>query len=181
MERGDDRFTAAFDSYSAQVLAFALRRVGSREDAEDVAAETFAVAWRRRGSIPGSPLPWLYAIAANVIRNNRRSTRRLGRLRSKLAGERTAEGANLADLVTENDAFATAFAELSEGQREILRLAAWEGLDTCEGAVALDCSEAAFKVRLHRARRELEKRMSAAGHEGDEMPKPTLRSEVKEK
>lgn len=170
MNPGDESFQAAFESCSAPVLAFALRRVGSREDAEDVLSETFAVAWRRREELPDPPLPYLYAIAANVVKNSRRSTRRLGRLRGKLAGQREPQAEDHADQVAANDAFSLAFSSLSESQRDILRLVAWEGLDTRDGAVALECSETAFKVRLHRARRELEKRMAEAGHVEGEMP-----------
>ena len=178
MNPGEERFERAFETCSAPVMAYALRRVGTREDAEDVLAETFAVAWRRRDEIPEPPLPWLYAVAANVVRNNRRSSRRLGRLRSKLAGQPPSQGDDHADHVAANDAFAIAFASLSESQREILRLVAWEGLDTRDGAVALECSETAFKVRLHRARRELEKQMAEAGHVEGELTEPSLTPEA---
>jgi RNA polymerase sigma-70 factor (ECF subfamily) len=178
MDGGHDSFQAAFDSCASRVLAFALRRTNSREDAEDITAETFAIAWRRREEMPDTPLPWLYAIAGNVLRNQRRSGRRMGRLRSKLAGQPREQGGDHAELIAENDAFAAAFATLTEAQREVLRLVAWEGVDSRDGAVALGCSEAAFKVRLHRARKELEKRLERAGHEEDEMPEPTLRSDA---
>lgn len=181
MNPGDESFEAAFESCSAPVFAFALRRVGTREDAEDVLAETFAVAWRRRDELPDPPLPYLYAVAANVVKNSRRSSRRLGRLRGKLAGQRTRQVDDHAEHVAANDAFAVAFAGLSESQREILRLVAWEGLDTRDGAAALECSETAFKVRLHRARRELEKRIAEAGHVEGEMPKSTLTPDAEAK
>ncbi len=57
--RFDDLFTATY----AEVLAFAIRRTEDRGTAEDVAAETFAVAWRRLEDVPGEPLGWLYAVA----------------------------------------------------------------------------------------------------------------------
>jgi RNA polymerase sigma-70 factor (ECF subfamily) len=172
MDGGHESFQAVFDSCASRVLAFALRRTDSREDAEDITAETFAVAWRRREEMPVAPLPWLYAIAGNVLRNHRRSGRRLGRLRSKLAGQPRAQGGDHADLIAENNAFAIAFASLSETQREVLRLVAWEGVDSVDGAIALGCSETAFKVRLHRARKELQKRLEQAGHEEGEMTEP---------
>ena len=71
-----DRFERCFRDHYAQVLAFSLRRLSGRELAEDVVADTFAVAWRRRDRIPDPALPWLYAIAANVIANQYRSNRR---------------------------------------------------------------------------------------------------------
>jgi hypothetical protein len=57
------------------VLAFSIRRLPDRSTAEDAAAETFAVAWRRRELIPEEPLPWLYGIALRVAANQRRPRR----------------------------------------------------------------------------------------------------------
>jgi RNA polymerase sigma-70 factor, ECF subfamily len=65
------------------VLVFAMRRAG-REVAEDVVAETFAVAWRRRDCMPEEALPWLYAIAGNVVANQWRSGRRRRDLDTRL-------------------------------------------------------------------------------------------------
>jgi DNA-directed RNA polymerase specialized sigma24 family protein len=58
----------------------------------------------------------------------------------------------------------TALGHLSEGQREVLRLAAWEGMDARRAAAALGCSPAAYTLRLHRARRRLAKELAASGH-----------------
>lgn len=165
-----ESFDAAFEKHSAKVLAYALRRVPNRHEADEVVAETFAIAWRRRDAMPDAPLPWLYGVGAQVINNQRRSSRRLGRLRGKLASEPVVIGADHAEAIGERDAFAEAFAQLKDDQREVLRLVAWEGLDSREGALALGCSESAFKVRLHRARRELAKRIERAGHVEVEMP-----------
>src|SRR6266542_3605025 len=84
---GASRFDAAFDAHYLKVLAFAIRRMESRPEAEDVAAETFAVAWRRRDAIPDAPLPWLYAIALRVIANHRRSSRRRAHRDQRFASE----------------------------------------------------------------------------------------------
>jgi RNA polymerase sigma-70 factor (ECF subfamily) len=61
------------------------------------------------------------------------------------------------------DPFNAAFDQLSDSEREVLRITAWEGLGTAEGAIVLGCSEAAFKVRLHRARRHLRGFLDADG------------------
>ena len=53
--------------------------------------------------------------------------------------------------------------------REVLRLIAWEGLESREAAAVFGCSYGAFRVRLHRARRRLEKQLAAAGHSADEV------------
>jgi len=72
-------FRRLFDEHHRDVLAYALRRCEQRTDAEDVVAGTFAVAWRRFGDAPVEELrlAWLYAIAARVLANQRRSQRRL--------------------------------------------------------------------------------------------------------
>jgi RNA polymerase sigma-70 factor (ECF subfamily) len=53
---------------------------------------------------------------------------------------------------------------LSEPEREVLRLIAWDGLSTGDAARVYGCSAGAFRVRLHRARRKLAKQLEAAGH-----------------
>jgi len=171
-EDADRRFERCFRGNYAAVLAFAIRRLPDRGTAEDAAAETFAVAWRRRELIPQEPLPWLYAIALRVVANQRRSQRRRGRLGERLEHEavsRTAPPEPL-DSLHRRDAFSRAFRRLGEDEREVLRLVAWDGLDTREAAAVLGCSAAAFRVRLHRARRKLAKHLQATGHSPDERP-----------
>jgi RNA polymerase sigma-70 factor, ECF subfamily len=160
------RFERCFRDHYTQVLAFSLRRVSGREIAEDVVADTFAVAWRRRDRIPDPALPWLYAIAAHVIANQYRSTSRRRNLDQRLEQETgsVATGSDPAESLGRRDAFATAFARLAEPEREVLRLIAWDGLDTRDAARAFGCSPGAFRVRLHRARRKLTKQLEAAGH-----------------
>jgi DNA-directed RNA polymerase specialized sigma24 family protein len=57
-----------------------------------------------------------------------------------------------------------ALGRLSESQREVLRLAAWEGMDARRAGAVLGCSPAAYTLRLHRARRRLAKELAAFGH-----------------
>jgi RNA polymerase sigma-70 factor (ECF subfamily) len=161
-----DRFERCFREHYAQLLAFSIRRVSGREIAEDVAADTFAVAWRRRDRIPDLALPWLYAIAGHVIANQYRSTRRRQNLDTRLAHETgvVAPGSDPAESLGRRDAFSAAFALLAEPEREVLRLIAWDGLDTRDAARVFGCSPGAFRVRLHRARRKLARQLEAAGH-----------------
>ena len=160
------RFERCFRDHYADVLAFSLRRSAGREVAEDAVAETFAVAWRRRERIPDPALPWLYAVALRVIANQRRSSRRRRNLDDRLAHEAGpgVPGPDFAEALGRRDAFSAAFGRLSEAEREVLRLVAWEGLDTADAARVLGCSAGAFRVRLHRARRKLAKQLRAAGH-----------------
>jgi len=161
-----DRFEHCFRDHYAQLLAFAMRRVSGREIAEDVVADAFAVAWRRRDRIPNPALPWLYAIAAHVIANQYRSTRRRHSLDARLAHETgaVAPESDPAESLGRRDAFSAAFALLAEPEREVLRLVAWDGLDTSDAAQVFGCSPGAFRVRLHRARRKLAKQLEATEH-----------------
>ena len=79
----EEDFRRLWADYNRHVLAYALRRTEQRSDAEDVVSATFTVAWRRFGDKPAAEfeLPWLYAIAARVLANQRRSVRRLVALR----------------------------------------------------------------------------------------------------
>ncbi|HZC14145.1 MAG TPA: sigma-70 family RNA polymerase sigma factor, partial [Thermoleophilaceae bacterium] len=57
-----------------------------------------------------------------------------------------------------------ALAGLSDGDREVLLLAAWDGLSTAEVGAVLDCSRPAAKVRLHRAKRRLRAELERLDH-----------------
>jgi RNA polymerase sigma-70 factor (ECF subfamily) len=159
-------FRRLFAEHHREVLAYALRRTEQRADADDVVAGTFAVAWRRFGDAPAEDLrlAWLYAIAARVLANQRRSLRRLSALRSRLRAQPPAGGPERVDL----QEVLEILRKLRPEEQEVLRLAAWEGLTNAELAVALDCSENAAAIRLHRARKrlaeQLEKEAPRAGH-----------------
>jgi RNA polymerase sigma-70 factor (ECF subfamily) len=170
---GERGFESCFRDNYASVLAFAIRRLPDRATAEDAASETFAVAWRRRDLIPDEPLPWLYGIALRVVANQRRSGARRGRLRDRLTHEAGARGPveGAFDALHHRDSFSRAFRLLAEDDREVLRLIAWDGLDSAEAARVLGCSSAAFRVRLHRARRRLAKHLAAGGHSPGEEPR----------
>jgi RNA polymerase sigma factor (sigma-70 family) len=131
------------------VFAYAARRVGS-ERAEDITAETFLVAWRRRSDIPETPLPWLYGVARKVIANEVRGRQRKRRLTERIASV-SAQFTAAPDVA--DPSVARALRLLSQPEREALLLVAWEGLDPAEAAVAAGCSAATFRVRLHRAKK----------------------------
>lgn len=147
-------FTAVFRRHYSQVLAYALRRVDEAW-AHDVVAETFLAAWRHVDRLPEDPLPWLYRTAGNTIANQARSRRRQLRLAGRIAGFGETTAPDHADAVAEATRLRRALAELSDIDREVLLLVAWEGLDHRAAARALGCSATTFRVRLYRARRRL--------------------------
>jgi RNA polymerase sigma-70 factor (ECF subfamily) len=134
------------------VLAYVLRRLPDRSAAEDLTAETFLIAWRRREKIPADPLPWLFTVAANQLHNERRSARRRAELALRVAAEPAVEQT---PALAENQQILDALARLDERDREVLMLVTWDGLDRARAAAVLGCSEKTFAVRLYRARRRL--------------------------
>jgi RNA polymerase sigma-70 factor, ECF subfamily len=75
-----------YAAFAGAVFTFARRRVPA-DEAEDVVAEVFLVAWRRREEIPAVPLPWLLGVARRVLANRRRSHERMDALVDRLAQE----------------------------------------------------------------------------------------------
>jgi RNA polymerase sigma-70 factor (ECF subfamily) len=160
----DAQFDVLFAELYPRVLAFAIRRTVDRESAEDVAAETFAIAWRRRDEPVDDPLAWLYGVARRLIANQHRGTGRHAKLHVRLSREPPFESRDPSSLVADRDATLSAFSALSDRDREILMLVAWEGVGSRAGAEILGCTRTAFELRLFRARRRLEKELAATGH-----------------
>jgi RNA polymerase sigma factor (sigma-70 family) len=151
------RFRGVYHANYHRVLGYLLRRTGSREDAEDVVAETFLTAWRRLEQMPpgSGAQPWLYGIARYALANHQRGERRRGRLTGRLHGVVALPSAHFAEPDNEVARVAAAFARLRADDREVLALVAWEELDPGEIATVLGCSRNAARIRLHRARRRL--------------------------
>ena len=149
------RFEAAYRELYAPICGYTLRRVREPEDAAEVIAETFATLWRRFDRCPqGDELrPWLFGVARRVIANQRRGERRRSALGERLAANVAPETAIAPDEAPSE--LARAFASLSDSDRELLSLVAWEGLTSEELAVALGTNRAAIRLRLHRARKRL--------------------------
>jgi RNA polymerase sigma-70 factor (ECF subfamily) len=150
-----DRLEDLFEAHHRALLAYAARRCPTLSDAEDVVAEVFLVAWRRLDDVPAGDeaLPWLYGVARKTIGNQRRGLLQRGRLQARL--EQTAERpATPAPSGTEPAL--EALERLSDGDRELLRLVAWEGLSHAEIAAVLGISVNAVAIRLHRARARFE-------------------------
>jgi RNA polymerase sigma factor (sigma-70 family) len=158
------RFAELYETNYAAVAAYGRRR-SSEAVAEDVAHETFLVAWRRLDDIPADPLPWLLRVAWRVLANDRRGRARREALLDRLAqignagwtenGEPDREAISLP--------LRTALEALSPASLEALLLVAWEGLTPSSAAKVLGCSEPTFRARLFRARRALARALRDAG------------------
>jgi RNA polymerase sigma-70 factor (ECF subfamily) len=164
----EERFRGLFQSARARVLAYALRRTATAEDAADVLAETFTIAWRRRDDLPGgdADILWLYATARRVMANdNRRNQHRaaeVARIGIEAAAAVIARQGS-ADHDTDAMTARAALTRRSENDREILMLTGWEGLGSAELADVLGCSPMAARLRLHRARARLTAELTVLG------------------
>jgi RNA polymerase sigma-70 factor (ECF subfamily) len=166
MEANDtERFDALFAEHRRLVLAYALRRSAGAADAADAVAETFLTAWRRLDDVPPGEdaRAWLLGVTRRVLANQRRGAGRRTALAGRLAEELSTQLAELAPPSDTDLAVREALGGLSEADREVLLLAAWEGLEPGEIAEVLGVRAVTVRSRLHRARRRLQDRLEALG------------------
>jgi RNA polymerase sigma-70 factor, ECF subfamily len=164
----EERFRTLYEAYYLAVFRYARRRI-SADLAADAASEVFLVAWRHLPEVPPDPLPWLYAVARRVVANQRRGAARFGRLPDRVFANAATTSAHkvagVEETVTSSMAFAAAFNRLSDDDREVLGLVAWEGLGARDAAMVLGCSVTAVTMRLHRARRRLRAALESIAEE----------------
>jgi RNA polymerase sigma-70 factor (ECF subfamily) len=148
--RAAEQLEELFRSHYPAVVSYVRRRAPA-ETVDDIVADTFMVAWRRLERVPADSLPWLLAVAGNVIATQRRATvrRRALLLRLRSAAVETVESGH----VEEVGPVHVALLGLSEKDREALTLIAWDGLRPTQAATVLGESPGTFRVRLHRVRR----------------------------
>ncbi|WP_214318442.1 RNA polymerase sigma factor [Nonomuraea sediminis] len=158
-----ERFGAVFDAHYTEIHRYVSRRLGPHA-ADDVSAETFALAFRQRRRYDlshRSARPWLYGIATNLISRYRRDEVRLLRTVGRLhpEEERDHEDEVTAKVSAQGvkGALARAVAALPAGQRDVLLLVALSGLSYEEVAQALDVPFGTVSSRLNRARGKLRK------------------------
>jgi RNA polymerase sigma-70 factor (ECF subfamily) len=154
----EQRFTEIYVSHYAQVHGYVLRRSGV-DDARDATAEVFTVAWRRFDELPTDVkvLPWLYGVAAKVLANQRRGARRRGALITRMNGAAVIheEPVESSDVARPDASLLAALNALSEQDREIVLLNAWEGLPASQLAFRYGISLKAAEKRLTRAKARL--------------------------
>ncbi|HEU5471790.1 MAG TPA: sigma-70 family RNA polymerase sigma factor [Actinophytocola sp.] len=150
-----------FDSYAIPLHRYLARRIGG-EQAHDLVSETFLVALHQRRDYDpgrGAVRSWLFGIATNLLRRHvRQETRRLRATARAEVRAATAEPALDGRVAERVDAavlagrLAGALARLSEGDRDVLLLTSWAGLDSNEVADALGIPVGTVRSRLHRVR-----------------------------
>jgi RNA polymerase sigma factor (sigma-70 family) len=171
-----DAFRRVFDTHFAAVHRYLARRVGQAH-ADDLASQTFVVAFERRASFRPDAVdarPWLLGIATHLLMNERRSEQRLldtvARLAARGDASRTQTDREPAGLDAE---VASALGSLDGEVRDVLLLVAWGELSYEEVAEALAIPVGTVRSRLSRARAHVRAQLGASPG----TPAPSLRSE----
>jgi RNA polymerase sigma-70 factor (ECF subfamily) len=146
-------------AHNAVVRAYVRRRVDS-QDADDVVADVFVIAWRRLGDVPEDPVPWLLGVARRVMANRWRGATRDAALRDRMMIERPKHEPS-PSVTPEPGEVLRALSAMREKDRETLLLVAWEGLEPAQAATVLGVSPNTFSARLSRARRRFERALAA--------------------
>lgn len=153
-----EAFGELFDRHFSAVHRYLARRLG-RERADDLAAQTFTVAFERRATFRPEALgarPWLLGIATHLLLNHRRAEQRLLEMVVRLG----AQPERIIEEPPEVDAeLAAALAELDGDRRDVLLLSAWGELSYEEIAAALEIPVGTVRSRLARARGHLRDRL----------------------
>lgn len=157
-----ERFVAVFDRHFDAVHRYIHRRAGA-DVADDLAAETFTVAFARRSTFRdrgGGPLPWLLGIATNLLRRHRRTEERRLRAYARTGVDAwtlvdEASDAACIDARTYSARLAGALLALRRQDREIFLLCTLGELTYNEAADALALPLGTVATRMRRARETL--------------------------
>lgn len=161
-------FDEVFASEFGLLYGYVARRLGVSV-AEDLAAETFAIAFRRWEDLdPARPVrPWLYGIASNLIRHQWRKERRMLRAYARTGADPALAEEDVSldrlDARPERAELAEALADLRREECEVLLLHAWAELSDAEIAESLSLPVGTVKSRLSRARAHLRNRLGRIG------------------
>jgi len=158
-----DAFAVLYRRYVGRVHAFAFRRSGSREVAEEVTSATFERAWRAMPSFEwrgGGFKAWLFAIAARELAGWYRRDGRAGTPRAQCAlrllhSDTVEEDEGRVGVEDDLALLRQALSTLPERYQDAISLRHLAGLDPEEAAAAMGCTKAVLAVTLHRATKAL--------------------------
>jgi RNA polymerase sigma factor (sigma-70 family) len=159
-----EAFATLFERHFPLVYRFLRLRAGVQQ-AGDLAAETFVVAFRRRADYDptrADARPWLLGIAANLARAEQRSERRRRDTLLRLSREpmESVEDASTRPTELADAGLLTALADMSPEERDLLVLFGCVGLSYSEIADALSLPVGTVRSRIHRLRRKLRGRLA---------------------
>jgi RNA polymerase sigma factor (sigma-70 family) len=170
-----DAFGLLFERYASPIYNYCFRRIGNQATAQDLLSVVFLEAWRRRDKElpPDKVLPWLYGIATNVVRHQRRSERRFAAALSRLpAGDTEPDFADNSAVRLDNERQAEQalrlLGTLPQREQDVLVLCVGMELSYEDAALALDLPVGTVRSRLSRARARLRELDPGSGHKEDE-------------
>lgn len=151
----EDEFLNLYRQYGPRIWRYCAFRTGSRTDAEDFAAETFARLLARGDEVrPERRGAWLLAVARNLCTDHERHARRERPPVGRAEGE-----ASDAEPVWADEGLRKALAGLKPAQQQVVFLRAVEDLSFAEIGRLVGRSEGAVRVQYHRAVRQVRKAM----------------------
>jgi RNA polymerase sigma-70 factor (ECF subfamily) len=180
-DRDPQQFRVLFDANFSDIWRFARRRCASATDADDVTAQVFAVAWRRRDDLPENEQArlWLFGVARRTLSNHHRTLVRSERMTERVADMTSRRGAPQGPAAESPVHWLVdAVKDLPAPQAEVVIMRYWDELTVSEIAELLDCTPNTVSIRLHQARNRLrshltQKDPAAGGHVSDEPTRQT--------
>ncbi|GGI08719.1 RNA polymerase sigma factor [Egicoccus halophilus] len=172
-------FEAFYRRHVGRVTGFAVRRCASADEVADLVGAVFLAVIEsapRYDAARGEPVGWLFGVAANTLRTQRRRRWRQIDVVGRIQGQRLLDVDDVVRLEERIDAARLAddlrrgVARLPRGERAVLELVAFDGLSPTEAASALGLSPGAARVRLHRARQRLRRELGSP--DATEAPPP---------
>lgn len=155
---GDERaFRLLYDRHATWLIALMRRKGAAPHESLDLTQQTFIqLHGARHDYREDAPLrPWLYTIALNVYRQHLRVSKRQPLSAFHELEHTATNGCDIEERIVARDVAAKAAEQLSEEQREVVRLRMGEGLSHAEIAKRTGSTENAVKLRLHRSLQQL--------------------------
>ena len=155
-----ETFAALYERTFPRVYAYVASLLRDRASAEDVTAQAFERAYRKRSSYRarrGSHEAWLFGIARNAALDELRRRKRRARLESDPVDDVSPNADDQLELSLRREAVRAALASLDGRERDLLALKFAGGLSNAEISRVLGLSETAAGTRLHRTLTKLRK------------------------
>jgi RNA polymerase sigma factor (sigma-70 family) len=171
LDRDPVAFEAFYRRHVDRITGFAVRRCDGPEEVADLVAAVFLAvieSAHRYDPARGEPISWLFGVAANQLRMQRRGSWRQRGVAARVSGQRLLAADDVVRLEERIDAerladeVRRAIARLPRGERAVFELVAREGLTPTQAAEALGVSPTAVRVRLSRARSKLRRDLGEA-------------------
>jgi RNA polymerase sigma-70 factor (ECF subfamily) len=172
-----DAFGLLFERHAKLIYNYCFRQIGNRATAQDMLSMVFLEAWRRRDkALPSDKvLPWLYGIATNVVRHQRRSERRFAAALTRLPSAEAEAGPDLAGTTAERLDYEgqaqqalSLLRTLPKREQDVFVLCVGMELSYEDAAIALGLPVGTVRSRLSRARARLRELQPGSGHKQSE-------------